>query len=232
MEDWEDEDFQPAAPSVVKVEALKSKWADEDVEEDDVKESWEEEEEEKPKPQPVEKATPKPSGKAAAKKGKQIASTSTEVQDETLDDPALEKLRQQRLVEESDFKATTELFGKKDGSEKSLDTFIPKSESDFVEYAELIANKLRPYEKSFHYMGLLKDVMRLSMTSLKGADAKDISSSVAAIANEKIKAEREAAAGKKKQGAKKKQLHIENKDDDFIPGRGNNFDDPDDFDFM
>jgi len=42
--------------------------------------------------------------------------------------------------------------------------------------------------------------MRLSMTSLKGADAKEISSSVTAIANEKIKAEKEAAAGKKKQG--------------------------------
>lgn len=49
-------------------------------------------------------------------------------------------------------------------------------------------------------MGLLKNVMRLSMASLKGADAKDISSSIAAIANEKIKAEKEAAAGKKKQG--------------------------------
>lgn len=49
-------------------------------------------------------------------------------------------------------------------------------------------------------MGLLKNVMRLSMTPLKGADAKEISSSVTAIANEKIKAEKEAAAGKKKQG--------------------------------
>ena len=55
-------------------------------------------------------------------------------------------------------------------------------------------------QKSFHYMALLKNVMRLSMTSLKGADAKEISSSVTAIANEKIKAEKEAAAGKKKQG--------------------------------
>lgn len=39
------EDFQPVAP-VVKAEPLKNQWADEDVEEDDVKESWEEEEEE------------------------------------------------------------------------------------------------------------------------------------------------------------------------------------------
>jgi hypothetical protein len=51
-----------------------------------------------------------------------------------------------RLVEEADFKSTTELFAKKGGEQKSLETFIPKSESDFAEYAELIANKLRPYE--------------------------------------------------------------------------------------
>ena len=40
------------------------------------------------------------------------------------------------------------------------------------------------------------------MTSLKAADAKDIASSVTAIANEKLKAEKEATAGKKKQGKK------------------------------
>lgn len=42
--------------------------------------------------------------------------------------------------------------------------------------------------------------MRLSMTSLKAADAKDVASSVTAIANEKLKAEKEANAGKKKTG--------------------------------
>lgn len=228
MEDWENDDFQPIAP-VVKAQPLKSNWEDEDVDEDDVKESWEEEEE---KPKPVEKPAPKPSAKAAVKKGKQPSTSTEVVEDDVLDDPISEKLRQQRLVEEADFKATAELFAKKDGSEKSLETFIPKSESDFAEYAELIANKIRPYEKSFHYMGLLKNVMRLSMTSLKGADAKEISSSVTAIANEKIKAEKEAAAGKKKGGAKKKQLHIEKGEEDFVAGPGASFDDPDEFDFM
>lgn len=38
------------------------------------------------------------------------------------------------------------------------------------------------------------------MTSLKAADAKEIASSVTALANEKLKAEKEANAGKKKQG--------------------------------
>lgn len=50
-----------------------------------------------------------------------------------------------RLVEEADYKSTKELFGK-GGDEKNLDNFIPKSESDFMEYAELISHKLRPYE--------------------------------------------------------------------------------------
>jgi hypothetical protein len=55
-------------------------------------------------------------------------------------------------------------------------------------------------QKSFHYLALLKAVMRLSMTTLKAADAKDVASSVTAIANEKLKAEKEANAGKKKTG--------------------------------
>lgn len=33
-------------------------------------------------------------------------------------------------------------------------------------------------------------------------------------------------------GARKKQLHIEKGDDDFIPGRGGGYDDPDEYDFM
>lgn len=47
---------------------------------------------------------------------------------------------------------------------------------------------------------MLKAVIRLSMTNMKAADAKDISSSVNAIANEKLKLEKEAQAGKKKAG--------------------------------
>ena len=48
-------------------------------------------------------------------------------------------------MEESDYQATTELFGQS-STVQSLDDFIPKSESDFLEYAELVAQKIRPYE--------------------------------------------------------------------------------------
>ncbi|CAA7395900.1 unnamed protein product [Spirodela intermedia] len=235
MEDWESEEFDPVAP-ILKKEEPKGKWDDEDAEEEDVKESWEDEDSaERSAAQPaVEKPATKPSAKAGGKKtksaeGKPSIEKETVVGDEVLADPVAEKLRQQRLVEEADYKSTTELFGKR-GDEKTLENFIPKSEGDFLEYAQLISHKLRPYDKSFHYTGLLKTVMRLSMTNMKAADAKEVASSITAIANEKLKAEKEAAAGKKKQGAKKKQLHVDKADDDVAVGGA--YEALDDYDFM
>ncbi|MBA0731194.1 hypothetical protein Golax_023290, partial [Gossypium laxum] len=169
-----------------------------------------------------EKAPKKPLSKATEKKGKTI-----EIAKEEPLDPVAKKLRQQRLVEEADFRSTTELFAEK-GDIKTVDNFIPKSESDFEEYAELISHKLRPYDKSYHYISLLKAVMRLSTTSLKAADAKDIASSFIAIANEKLKAEKEATS-KKKTGGKKKQLHVDKPDDDLVV---NAYVDVDDYDFI
>ncbi|TYG64955.1 hypothetical protein ES288_D06G147400v1 [Gossypium darwinii] len=47
----------------------------------------------------------------------------------------------------SDYKSMTEPFSKK-GNDRTLDNFIPKSESDFMEYAELFSHKLCPYKVS------------------------------------------------------------------------------------
>lgn len=227
MDDWEDEQIAPIDLKL-KDPVIKSNWDDEDVDENDVKDSWEDEDEPAPAPaapavKTTEKASKKSSDKATDKKGKAVEP----IKEEPLD-PVAEKLRQQRLVEEADYKSTKELFGGGQ-DEKNLDTFIPKSESDFLEYAELVSHRLRAFEKSYHYIGLLKAVMRLSMTPLKGADAKDIASSVTAIANEKIKAEKEANAGKKKSG-KKKQLNVDKPDEDFVPA--DRYDALDDYDFM
>ncbi|KAB5516753.1 hypothetical protein DKX38_027401 [Salix brachista] len=109
---------------------------------------------------PPEKVPKKSTAKTTEKKGKTVEV----VKEEKLESLA-EKLHQQRLVEEADFRSTTELFAKK-GDEKSLDSFIPKSESDFLEYAELISHKLRSFE--------IKAIMRLSMTAMKAADAKEV----------------------------------------------------------
>ncbi|CAD5193432.1 unnamed protein product [Musa acuminata subsp. malaccensis] len=230
MADWEEDDFEPAQPSLI-TNQPKSQWDDEDVEDEDIKESWEDEEVPVQAPKPehvVETAAPKPGRKGTGKKEKVPEAKTSEIASEVLADPLAEKLRQQRLVEEADYKSTAELFARK-GDEKSLDNFIPNSEDDFSEYAELLSHKIQPHEKSFHYIGFLKAIMRLSMTSLKAADAKEIASAVTAIANEKLKAEKEANAGKKKQGTKKKQLHVDRAEDEFAAG---GYDDMDDYDFM
>ncbi|KAI7726933.1 hypothetical protein M8C21_013996 [Ambrosia artemisiifolia] len=213
------------APPVLKTEP-KSIWEDEDVDENDIKDSWEDEDE----PPPPVIAPPSPVKDPKKSKPVQEKGKAVEVAKEAPLDPVVEKLRQQRLVEEADYKNTTELFASEKGDDKTIDNFIPKSENDFLEYAELISNKLRPFEKSFHYIGLLKHVMRLSLTSLKAADAKEVASSVTAIANEKLKAEKEAAAGKKKTGGKKKQLLVDKPDDEAVVNAG--YDGYDDYDFM
>ncbi|KAJ6684257.1 EUKARYOTIC TRANSLATION INITIATION FACTOR 3 SUBUNIT J [Salix viminalis] len=143
MEDWEDVQIPP----LLSKEHPRNKW-------DDVKESWEDEDEPTPAPvvkPPPEKVPKKSTAKTTEKKGKTV-----EVVKEEKLDALAEKLHQQRqfscetceilqLVEEADFRSTIELFAKK-GDEKSLDSFIPKSESDFLEYAELISHKLRTFE--------------------------------------------------------------------------------------
>ncbi|KAG7589036.1 Eukaryotic translation initiation factor 3 subunit J [Arabidopsis suecica] len=221
MDDWEDEQI---APLPAKVE-LKSNWDDEDVDENEIKESWEDDDEEPA--QPVVKPAPEKAPKKAAPKTVEKKGKAVEVPKEEPLDPIAEKLRQQRLVEEADYRSTAELFGVKD-EEKNLDMFIPKSESDFLEYAEMISHRIKPYEKSYHYIALLKTIMRLSLTNMKAADVKDVASSITTIANEKLKAEKEAAAGKKK-GGKKKQLIVDKPDDDLVAGP---YDAMDDFDFM
>ncbi|CAM6118355.1 unnamed protein product [Calypogeia fissa] len=224
MDDWEAEDFVPAPPVIAR-EQPKSPWEDEDQgEEEEVKQSWEDED--KPAASLVDGLqAPKPKvEKKKPEKGKKPAS-----QDEKLSDPLAEKLRQQRLIEEADYRSTAELFASKN-QDATLENFIPKSEEDFLEYAELIAQKLRPFEKSFHYLTLLKTVVKHASTSLKAADAKDIAASMTVTANEKLKQEKEANAGKKKTGAKKKQLHVDKAEDDgFVAGT---YDDADEYDFM
>lgn len=53
-------------------------------------------------------------------------------------------------MEEADYKSTTELFAgtsdEKSNKIKSLDNIIPKSENDFLEYAELVSQRLRLHE--------------------------------------------------------------------------------------
>ncbi|KAG5227357.1 eukaryotic translation initiation factor [Salix suchowensis] len=189
-------------PPLLSKEHPRNKWDDED----DVKESWEDEDE--PAPAPVVKPPPeKPPKKSTAKTTEKKGKTVEVVKEEKLDTLA-EKLCQQRLVEETDFRFTTELFAKK-GDEKSLDSFIPKSENDSWNIQNLfLINFAQLRCESYHYNGLLKAIMRPSMTGMKAADANEVSASVT---------------------GKKKQLHVDKPEDDLVV---NPYDTLDDYDFM
>eukprot|EP00244_Chara_vulgaris_P013421 TRINITY_DN761_c0_g1_i1.p1 TRINITY_DN761_c0_g1~~TRINITY_DN761_c0_g1_i1.p1 ORF type:complete len:225 (+),score=80.25 TRINITY_DN761_c0_g1_i1:608-1282(+) len=223
--DWDDEEFAPPVPGVSVVKP-NSVWDDKDKEDDDVKESWEDDEPPKPAAPAAAAVPEKVVGKKgmADKKGKEpVKATGVNL------DPIAEKLRQQRLVEEADLRVSKDLFKQSGEEEKSLDDFVPKSEEEFKEYAALVAAKLTPFDKSFHYLTMLKAIMRLATVSLKAADTKDLGAALSVITNEKVKAEKDSAA-KKKAGPKKKQLHIEKADDDDY--RHGGYVDNDDYDFM
>ncbi|GAQ79880.1 Translation initiation factor 3 subunit J [Klebsormidium nitens] len=207
---WEDDDFEPAAP-VAPQPPVKGAWDDEEEEEEEVKET----------------SADKPAAAAKPKKDKKPKAAP---KDETLADPVAEKLRQQRLVEESDFKATKELFGG-DKEERSLEGFIPKTEADYLEYATLVAEKVTPFQKSFHYLTMLKQLSRVASEPLKGADVKDLASALTVLANEKLKAEKAAEKGGTKAKAKaKRELKVDAADNDY--GAAGTYDDPDGYDFM
>lgn len=147
-----------------------------------------------------------------------------------LDDPIAEKLRQQRLVEEADYAATMELFGKS----RDLDGFIPKTSVEFEELGKLIAIKhLLPHDKAKPsvYKAAIKSLLHVSLHNLTASDVKDLETCIAGIRSEKLKAEKALNAGKKQ--IKKASLNVGKGGgsaglDDYV------YDDAleDDFDFM
>lgn len=146
-----------------------------------------------------------------------------------LDDPIAEKLRQQRLVEEADYAATMELFGKS----RDLDGFIPKSNVEFEELGKLVAIKhLLPHAqaKPSLYKAAMKSLLHASLHSMAASDVKDLETCISGIRAEKLKAEKALNAGKKQ--IKKASLNVGKGGgsaglDDYV------YDDlEDDFDFM
>uniref|UniRef100_J3M8H7 Eukaryotic translation initiation factor 3 30 kDa subunit n=1 Tax=Oryza brachyantha TaxID=4533 RepID=J3M8H7_ORYBR len=97
----------------------------------------------------------------------------------------------------------------KQSHDEPIEKFVPNSEEEFAEYAERIARDLlRPYEKRYHYIGLMKAMNRLAVASLTPGNIKEIVSSMSTAANEKLRSEKAADAGKKKPGQKKKRLRV------------------------
>mmetsp|Transcript_2605 Transcript_2605/g.9530 ORF Transcript_2605/g.9530 Transcript_2605/m.9530 type:complete len:282 (+) Transcript_2605:3-848(+) len=230
--------IKPVVEEKIELDELQSVSGDEEEEGEEGEESSgeegdsedeEEEEEEKPK------AAPKPK-KEKAKKAEAVA-----VVDETLSDPVAEKLRQQKLVEAADLQTAKELFG--DVASINLDEFVPKTEKDFEKYGGMLAAKyLKAYEKSSHFGALVKAIVKGATNGMPSSGVKEIEVGVAAIRNERLKAEKAEAkaakdAAEKAKKSQKKTLSFggqdQIKEESLFGGGGDNgYVDEDDYDFM
>eukprot|EP01023_Acetabularia_acetabulum_P058438 TRINITY_DN690_c1_g3_i1.p1 TRINITY_DN690_c1_g3~~TRINITY_DN690_c1_g3_i1.p1 ORF type:complete len:294 (-),score=87.11 TRINITY_DN690_c1_g3_i1:642-1523(-) len=210
VEDWEKEDFNPVVEKKTVVSDNKEgveedefgtmipldedKFEGEDEEDDDIVDNWEES---TPKPQPKKKDDKK---KYDESRGQVAKDTGV-----PLDDPAAEKQRLQRLIEEQDLKTAQELFGSNNNVEvqNPLDAMIPKSERDFEEYAaKLVELYISPHQKNKQYKKLLKEIMKLALEPATKDLAKEIEQSIAAIKSRKIKQENEDKQKAKSLGKK------------------------------
>lgn len=79
----------------------------------------------------------------------------------TPEEKLAEKLRLQKIQEESDLKSALETFGVQDvvvGG--GLDTFNPKTEAEFKEFGATLSWKLAQYKESPHFPQFIEDLVR------------------------------------------------------------------------
>lgn len=89
-----------------------------------------------PQPQAAKKKGSKVKKAAEEKERKDKEQKAAAPSDKPLEDPVAEKLRQQRLQEESDIKAAVDTFS---GANKiDIDTFVPKTEEEHEQLADLL----------------------------------------------------------------------------------------------
>lgn len=181
-----------------------ARWQEEE-DDGDVKDNWEDEDEEPPKPAPVE---PKKAGGAKAKKGTNKGDvgdasgsnnkplTPQEIRDK--------KLYEEKLQKESDLKLTKQMLGIED---KDIELEFPlESKEDFDKFHKNLVHKLWCYDKSPHYYLLLDKLFRDLCVPLEADELKNLSSTLNALFNEKVKVSK---AKPKKKGTKGLAIKIE-----------------------
>jgi len=183
---WDSDDFEP--PSVFQASVPDtSRWVDDDKE---VKDEKPQTKDDKLKKEPTKKVSKK---------------------DEKAPPPIvpkepLTKAEQQKLVEAADLENVTEMFGGVGSKDILVDIVNPKDEKDFEFFAESLANKAIPFDKSFHYKFFLKkSFIKKATINLKTEDLKDLATVLNLMANEKLKSEKPV---KKKKAVAKKQVNV------------------------
>eukprot|EP00210_Caulerpa_lentillifera_P006118 g5845.t1 len=195
--DWDDDDFEVSEIVTIGQQKLaeehQAKFQDEDVEEKNtVKKTTASSSTVKSKPK---KEPPKYANRGAEGM----------VQEEPLDDPVAEKLRQAKRQEEADYRNALDVFG--DTTGHKLEDFTPVSEKDFEKFARLVVLKyLAPYKMNSHYKHMLKSFLKDAVVGLPSNEIRDLETCLAGVRFEKTKlekSEKEAAAKRSKKASLK-----------------------------
>jgi len=183
------------------------KWQGEDeVSDSEVKLNWDDESEEET-PEPVvipKKKTTKE--KIAEREEKERLKREEKLREKELRNKKLTpeeqlalRLEQQKMEEESDLRLAMDSFG---GSSKStninLDEYTLATKEDFEKFRSNLVNKLSAVSSEPYYASFLEDLFRELCVPVETEDLKKISSSLTALYNEKLKAQRNANSKKKK----------------------------------
>lgn len=214
---WDADNFEPNEPlKKAAAVVLQDRWEGED-EEDDVKDNWDDEEEEEKKAEEQKTEVKVPAKKKLSSKIKEKENEREKKQEElkkrlqeaeaeaeselTPEEQAAEKLRVQKLQEESDMALACEAFGvdaATTNSASGIEAMCPSTKEDFVNFEKLLKDKITQFEKSVHYSGFLESLFRELCLSLEIEDMKRINNSLTVLLSEKQKQEKEKAKGTKK----------------------------------
>ncbi|KAF4090912.1 hypothetical protein AMELA_G00031020 [Ameiurus melas] len=210
--DADEFEFEPNEPLPPAPVLLKDRWEGED-EEDDVKDNWDDDDEEEQKVEEKKTEVKVPEKKKLGakikekeneKKQEELRKRLEETQDDsqlTPEEQAAEKLRVQKLQEESDLALAREAFGvdtTTTNSASGIEAMCPSTKEDFVAFEKLLRDKITPFEKSVHYSNFLESLFRELCISLELDDLRRINNSLSVLLTEKQKQEKEKAKGTKK----------------------------------
>ncbi|EFX81492.1 hypothetical protein DAPPUDRAFT_224268 [Daphnia pulex] len=237
--DWDAEDFEPSVPVPVTTAIISDKWEGED-EDEPVKDSWEDEETEN-KPAEVKAAAAATKKKSSKRLEEKIAEKEKKSREEaearkilqeanmTPEERIAEKLRRQKLVEESDFEMAKETFGITGSlpTEGSIDEANPLSKEEFSEFKNNLVKKLQSLSTKACYNDFIEDFIKDVCIGLEVEVLRKVSLTSKSLHEEKLKMVKAATKGGKK-GKTKVALKmdkgmVDNFGDDFGGGDYDDF---------
>lgn len=239
-EDWE---HHAEAEEEVPVPAKKpdaNKWDGED-EEEEVKDSWEDEDELEEKKDQEKVETPKAKPKKTLQQ--KIFEKEKQKQDEaerrrleketetmTPEQKLAEKLRLQKLQEESDLKNALDTFGVTTLA-GGIDGMTPNTKEEFVELADAIVKKLSNYRSDIEFANFLEDLVTKLFAGQPSHNIRKVKGVLDNLYLEKQKLEKGDKPKKSKGGKVKARLKLdgENTNLEEYPAKYDDFDEYDDF---